>query len=89
MCAKTTLLLIISVLAQDAEVGSVKLLDSGVKKLYKGVRKKKNGVARSSFPHLNFFHKHPIGLLHRQYFFNFAVTEKFSRHDKERITTRR
>lgn len=32
-------------------------MDSGVKKLYKGVRKKKNGVARSSLQHLNFFHK--------------------------------
>lgn len=57
MCAKTTLLLIIRVLAKNAEIRSVKFLDSGVKKLYKGVRKKKNGVARSSLPHLNFFHK--------------------------------
>lgn len=57
MCAKTTLLLIIRVLAQNAEIRSVKFLDSGVKKLYKGVRKKKNGVARSSLTHLNFFHK--------------------------------
>lgn len=57
MCAKTTLLLIIRVLAKNAEIGSVKFLDSGVKKLYKGVKKKKNGVARSSLPHLNFFHK--------------------------------
>lgn len=57
MCAKTTLLLIIRQLTQEAEVGSVKFLDSGVKKLYKGVRKRKNGVARSSLPHLNFFHK--------------------------------
>lgn len=57
MCAKTMLLLIISVLAQNVEIGSVKFLDSGVKKLYKGVKKKKNGVARSSLPHLNFFHK--------------------------------
>lgn len=57
MCAKTTLLLIIRVLAQKEEFRSVKFLDSGVKKLYKGVRKKKNGVARSSLPHLNFFHK--------------------------------
>lgn len=57
MCAKTTLLLIIRVLSQNAEIRSVKFLDSGVKKLYKGVKKKKNGVARSSLPHLNFFHK--------------------------------
>lgn len=57
MCAKTTLLLIISVLAQEAKAGSVNFFDSGVKKLYKGVRKRKNGVARSSLPHLNFFHK--------------------------------
>lgn len=57
MCAKTTLLLIIRVLAQNAEIRSVKFLDSGVKKLYKGVKKKKNGVARSSLLHLNFFHK--------------------------------
>lgn len=57
MCAKTTLLLIIRALAQKEEFRSVKFLDSGVKKLYKGVRKKKNGVARSSLPHLNFFHK--------------------------------
>lgn len=57
MCAKTTLLLIIRVLAQNVGIRSVKFLDSGVKKLYKGVKKKKNGVARSSLPHLNFFHK--------------------------------
>ena len=57
MCAKTTLLLIIRVLAQNVEIRSVKFLDSGVKKLYKGVKKKKNGVARSSLPHLNFFYK--------------------------------
>ena len=57
MCAKTTLLLIIRVLAQNVEFRSVKFLDSGVKKLYKGVKKKKNGVARSSLSHLNFFHK--------------------------------
>ena len=57
MCAKMTLLLIIRALAQNAEIRSVKFLDSGVKKLYKGVRKKKNSVARSSLPHLNFFHK--------------------------------
>lgn len=57
MCAKIVLLLIIRVLAQNVEFRSVKFLDSGVKKLYKGVRKKKNGVARSSLPHLNFFYK--------------------------------
>lgn len=57
MCAKTTLLLIIKVLVQNVEFRSVKFLDSGVKKLYKGVKKKKNGVARSSLPHLKFFHK--------------------------------
>lgn len=57
MCAKTTLLLIIRMLAQNAEFRSVKFLDSGVKKLYKGVRKKKNGVAESSLLYLNFFHK--------------------------------
>lgn len=57
MCAKTTLLLIIRVLAQKEEFRSVKFLDSGVKKLYKGVRKKKNGVAESSLLYLNFFHK--------------------------------
>lgn len=57
MCAKTTLLLIIRVLAQNVEFRSVKFLDSGVKKLYKSVKKKKNGVARSSLQHLNFFHK--------------------------------
>lgn len=57
MCAKIVLLLIIRVLAQNVEIRSVKFLDSGVKKLYKGVKKKKNGVARSSLPHLNFFHK--------------------------------
>lgn len=57
MCAKTTLLLIIRALAQKEEFRSVKFLDSGVKKLYKGVRKKKNGVAESSLLYLNFFHK--------------------------------
>lgn len=57
MCAKIVLLLIIRVLAQNVEIRSVKFLDSGVKKLYKRVKKKKNGVARSSLPHLNFFHK--------------------------------
>lgn len=57
MCAKIVLLLIIRVLAQNVEIRSVKFLDSGVKKLYKGVRKKKNGVAESSLLYLNFFHK--------------------------------